>query len=219
MIKLKPSRFNNVLILGLVSFIITGQRGEGLLTTNLHCRLQCLISTGRPDTSRSHRALTTGEWWCSRAARGAQLHNLSCLSNTHRLHREEETRRAPPFVRPFINPLSNRSLLPGPPACPYQPARRRETTPRASVCRRRPRTTVARAYRREGGSWEGRSAWREKRARLSVLFPDVDVERHRGVRTTAANSPFQPLTERILPVSEETIRCQNSIFFKLVGLR
>lgn len=81
---------------------------------------QCLISTGPRDASRSQRALTAGEWWCSRAAE-SQFH--SCQSNTRRLRGEEATLRKPPLTPPFISPLTNRSHPPGPPACPCQPAR------------------------------------------------------------------------------------------------
>lgn len=43
-----------------------------------------------------------------------------------------------------------------------------------SVGRRlRPWTTVARAHRREGGSWEGRSAWREKKSAVCQCYSPV----------------------------------------------
>ncbi|CAJ1058343.1 Hypothetical predicted protein [Xyrichtys novacula] len=129
------------------------------VSANLLCRLQCLISTGPRDTSRSHR---------DNHRRVVVL--PSSPTSRIRIHREEETDGTPPLIHPFIISHSYPSLPPGPPVpalLAYAEGARLHHELRLVCSGGREQRSHAQ-NRREGGSWEGRSAGKGKKKRPSV---------------------------------------------------
>ncbi|KAF7653953.1 hypothetical protein LDENG_00076650 [Lucifuga dentata] len=156
----------------------------------LACRLGCASNrpTRVPSTARAiHGRVTVAPVTPSSGITVCQL----LFTDTRRLHGERTDGDDPPS----ISPSTHRSPPPGPPARPEQPAEARDT---ASSNRS---AAAARAHRREERGAAEKDAWREKRARLSVLFPGVDVERNgeREGLPALLSSPPERFLPKVLP--------------------
>lgn len=141
---------------------------------------------------------------------------LSCHSSPRKPLVEDDPKRTPSFIQPFIAGTANHPPPPGPPVCPWQPARRRAATTRASFARRR--KTVARARRCEGSA--GKDARGGESFTVCLRYSCVTVETKQERRTS--QTPFSTGTHFYL-VSGKRIKTffsrKTGQDFKLVGLR